>query len=71
LQRRDLGAQLGQRWHGGSLRAEQVVIPGHDLPERVQALGNRSTVRSELPRGVDQRLDIDIDMQDLRRVAQD
>jgi hypothetical protein len=66
VQRRDLGAQLGQWRHEWSLCTEQMFIPGQDLPNRIQALGHHTTVRSELPRPANQRLHIDV--QDARDV---
>ena len=45
MQRHSLGAQLGQWRHEGNFHTEQMIITGHDLPDRVQTLSNRGTVR--------------------------
>jgi uncharacterized NAD(P)/FAD-binding protein YdhS len=68
MERDDLRTQLRQRWDRRKVHAKQVVITGHDLPYRVQALHNRSPIRSELPWPANQRLNIN--MQDLRHIEQ-
>ncbi|MGH3672687.1 MAG: hypothetical protein ACRDSH_18985 [Pseudonocardiaceae bacterium] len=68
MERGDLRPELGQRRDRRNVHAEQMVIAGHDLPDSVQALGNRSPVRSQLPWPANQRLNIN--MQDLRHIEQ-